>query len=160
MGGQSSFHVQDQIWDLKFFSKGWGLVILPCPGQIWNLKFLVMGGGSVILSMSRPKLGVLKFKIFGGGRSSFHVQVPIWNLKIFGGLGPGHLTMSRQIWNLKFLVVGGSVIFPCPGQIWNLKFLARMRVGHLSMSRPNLKFKIFSEGGGQSSFHVQAKSEI
>ena len=68
-----------------------------------------------------------------------------------------------QIWKLKFLVIvgGGLVIFPCPGQIGNLKFSVKVGgVSHLSMSRPNLKFKIFSEVEGQSSFHVQAKSEI
>ena len=33
-------------------------------------------------------------------------------------------------------------------------------VSHLPKSRPNLKFQILDEGGGHSSFHVQAKSEI
>ena len=60
-----------------------------------------------------------------------------------------------QIWNLKFLVsVGGSVIFSCPGQNSrpNLKFkIYGGRVGHLSMSRLNPKFKILVRMGGQSS---------
>ena len=47
------------------------------------------------------------------------------------------------IQNLKFSVwVWGSVIFSCPGQFWNLYCLVRSAVSHLSMSRPNLKFKI------------------
>ena len=62
----------------------------------------------------------------------------------------------------------GSVIFSCPSQIWNLKVSVRVGrsrpnlkfkifgeggFGHLTMSRPNLKFKIY--GGGWSSFHVR-----
>ena len=75
----------------------------------------------------------------------------------------------------------GLVIFPCPGWIQNLKFSVRVGVSHFSISRQNLKFRCFSEGwgvghltmfrsnlklkflvmvGGQSSFLVQAKSEI
>ena len=106
-----------------------GSVIFPCPGQIWNLKISLRVGGLVIL----PCAG--------------------------------------QIWNLKIsLRVGGLVIFPCHGQIWNLKFSVRVGsqsslhvqakseiqnkifgdscgVGYLSMSRPNLKFKMFGEVG-------------
>ena len=102
---------------------GRGLDIFPCPGQIQIWKFL-------------------------GGQSSFHVQAKS-EIKIFWwGWGVGHLSMSRL--SLKFKIIGeggeggwssfhvqakskfeifwGSVIFPRP--------------------RPNLKFEIFSEGGG------------
>ena len=181
--------------NLKFktFSEGWGrasyhvqtkseISVQRLYGGIFtqaNLKFKIFGDGWGVshLSMSRPNL---KFKIF------------MW------GLGVSHLSMSRP--NLKFKISvrgckvhGGLVIFPCPGQIWNLnlwrvghlpcpdqiwnwKFhwgwgvshlsLSRPnlkfkiyggRVGHLSMSRLNLKFKIFSEGGGSVIFPYLGK---
>ena len=81
--------------------------------------------------------------------------------------------MSRQNLKFKISVVGGLVIFPCPGWIQNFKFSVRMGgqsfsisrpnlkfrcfsegwgIGHLTMSRPNLKFKIFGEGGGSVIF--------
>ena len=93
--------------------------------------------------MPRPNL---KFKIFGEGGGpvifpcpgqiwNFNLTVKVWGSVIFPYLG--------KIWNLKFSVrVWGSVIFSCPGQFWNLYCLVRSGVSHLSMSRPNLKFKI------------------
>ena len=57
-------------------------------------------------SMSRSNL---KFKnLQWGFRASYHVQT------------------QSEIENFQ-LRVGGSVIFPCPGQFWNLYFLVRVR---------------------------------
>ena len=64
--------------------------------------------------------------------------------------GVNHLSMSSI--NFKFKIFSELLIGD------------NCAVNHLSMSRLNLKFKIVSEllvgdmGGGQSSFHVQAKS--
>ena len=129
----------------------------------------------------KAKSEIYIFQWSWDGWSSFYVQGQIQNLKCFSeGWGIGHLTMFRpnsEIYNfqwgwgvshlsyvqakseaLKISVrVGGEVILPCPGQIWNLKMFqwGLGGQGHLTMSRPNLKFKTFRWGWG-----VQAKSEI
>ena len=89
-------------------------------------------------------------------------------------MGVNHISMSKLNLKLKIyseLLVGdiqgrGLIILPCSGSILNSKFsvsywLAILRVNHLSMSKLNLKYKIYSEifvgnNGRQSSFHVQA----
>ena len=59
---------------------------------------------------------------------------------------------EKSTLKFKILVRLGSVIFPCQGQIWNLKnFPWEFGVGHLSMSRPNLKFKIYCRRVGHLS---------
>ena len=94
-----------------------------------------------------------EIKIFGEGGGSVIFPCPgqIWNLKIFcKSLGLVIFLYPGQIWNVKLSVRMGQGILPCPDQIWNLKFSVRVGVSHLSMSRPNLKFKISGEGVGVS----------
>ena len=142
----------------KLFSEDGGSVIFPCPGQIWNLNIFCESLGLVIF-LYPDQIWNLKFSMRVGGQSSFHVQTKA-EISIFqqrlDGWSSYHTQAKSEIWN--FSMGEGSVTFPCPGQIWNLKFL--VGVDHLSMSRPNLKFKTVWWGSGQSSFYVKAQSEI
>ena len=154
---------------LQIFGEDEGSVIFSCPGQIWSLKIFSEGWGSRSnlkfknfsegwrvghLTMSRPNL---KFILFGevGGQSSFHVQnkaeISIFQQRL-DGWSSYHTQAKSDIWNIS--MGEGSVTFPCPGQIWNLKFL--VGVDHLSMSRPNLWFKLFGEVWVSHLSHVQA----
>ena len=164
MGGQSSYHVQAKIWNLIFDSEGVGvMVIFPYPGQIWNLKISLRVGRVGHLSMSRHNL---KFKIFSDGWGVRHLTMsrPNMKFKIFdseGWWGWSSFHIPGQKWNWKF-IFGGLVIFPCPGPIWNLKCFSEVGESVIfPCPESNLKFKNFQlRMGGQSSFHVQAKSEI
>ena len=94
------------------------------------------------LSMSKLNL---KFKIFS--------ELLVSNIR----MGVNHLSMSKL--NLQFKIFseilvgdnGESIIFPCPSYILNSKFSVCYWsvifgvVNHLSMSRLNLQFKIFSD---------------
>ena len=106
-----------------------------------KFQFDSEGLGVGHLSISRPNL---KFKIYCGRVGHLSMSRPNLKFKIFSEVGGSVIfPYLGKIWNLKFSVrVWGSVIFSCPGQFWNLYCLVRSGVSHLSMSRPNLKFKI------------------
>ena len=118
----------------------WGSIIFPCPGWSLNLKFSVRFW-SVIQGVN-------------------HLSMSKLNLKF---------KFSATFWLAK--MKGKSTIFPWTGWILNSKFTLSywlailLGINHLSMSRLKFKFKIFSEilisdTGSQSSFHVQAISQI
>ena len=157
-----------------------------------NLKFkiyseLLVGDireGVNHLSMSKLNL---KFKIFSellvsdiGGvnhlsMSRLNLKLKISSQLLVGDIreGVNHLSMSKL--NLKFKIYSeilvsdkaGPITFPCQGWILISKFTVSYwsviwGVNHLSVSRLNIKFKIYSElcvsnMGGQSSFLVHAQ---
>ena len=154
VGGLAIYHVQAKS-EIYIVWWGRGPVIFSYPGKIWNLKCLVrLGGQSSFHVQTKAEISIFQQRL--DGWSSYHTHAKS-QIKIFGE-------------------GGGSVIFSCPGLIWSLKIFSEgwgsrsnlkfknfsegWRVGHLTMSRPNLKFILFGEVGGQSSFHIQVKSEI
>ena len=133
----------------KFFSEG--------GGSRPNLKFKIYGWRVGHLSMSRLNP---KFKIFSEDWGSV-IFMSRPNLKFKNVQWELGVQAKSEIWKFSMRIWGLSS-FNDPDQFQNLNFSVRVWwIGHLTMSRPNLKCKIFGEGGGvRSSFLVQAKSEI
>ena len=125
-----------------------GINHLSCPGWILNLKFSVSYWSAILKGMwvilSCPKLN-LKFKISS--------EILVGDNGGFNHVSMTTLYLKSKIFSEILVGDNGGVLimFPWPHLILNLKFSVRfwlvtMRgVNHLSMSRLNLKFKIFSE---------------
>ena len=123
-----------------------GLVIFPCPG--YNPKFKIFSEGWEVSHFSIFSQN-LKFNILCEGVGIIHLSISRPNLKFklfqwgLGGRSSNHV--QTTIWNWKFSLNGwrvGHITMPRP----NMKFKfdsERWGVGHLSISRPNLKFKIY-----------------